>query len=257
MKKIISFGVLAFLLAALWQLPLSVAQPYAEKAVNGLTFGSTSGTIWNGKATDLRVNNHSLGEVIWKVQPIQSLISFKLKTQFKITGNELNADGIAGLGINKKLSLDNTKFDISSDYINKIQTNAKLAGNITGDITHAIISEKEVPQVKGIIDWKDGALSSPINLKPGNYKAIVSPSSGDLDIKLSSNEAPVELGGDIKLIKDWTYSTNIVAKANDPGIAAMLNLAGQKQSNGSVLIKGKGDLSHITAIIDIFFKPWF
>ena len=84
-------------------------------------------------------------------------------------------------------------------------------------------------------------------LKPGNYKAIVSPSSGDLDIKLSSNEAPVELDGDIKLIKDWTYTTNIVAKSNEPGIAAMLNLAGQKQSNGSVLIKNKGDLSPFIA----------
>ena len=243
MKKIIFFGLLAFLLAALWQLPLSVAQPYLEKSVNGLTFGATSGTVWNGKATELRVNNNPLGEVSWKVQPLQSLISFKLKTHFKITGDELNANGFAGLGINKKLSLDNTKFDISSDYINRMQTNAKLAGNITGDITHAVLSEKEVPQVKGIIDWNDGALSSPINLKPGNYKAIISPSSGDLDIKLSSNEAPVELGGDIKLIKDWTYRTNIVAKSSEPGIAAMLNLAGQKQSNGSVLIKNEGDLS--------------
>jgi len=243
MKKIIFLSLLAFLLAALWQLPLSIAQPYVEKLVSGLTFGSTSGTVWNGKASNFKVNNNSLGEVSWKVQPIQSLISFKLKTHFKITGDELNADGFAGLGINKKLSLDNTRFDISSDYINRMQTNAKLAGNITGDITHAVLSEKEVPQVKGIIDWNDGALSSPINLKPGNYKAIISPSSGDLDIKLSSNEAPVELGGDIKLIKDWTYSTNIVAKSSDPGIAAMLNLAGQKQSNGSVVIKNKGDLS--------------
>lgn len=243
MKKTIFFGLLAFLLAALWQLPLSVAQPYIEKTVNGLTFGNSSGTVWNGKANDFKFNNNSYGEVSWKVQPIQSLISLKLKTHFKIAGDELNADGFAGLGINKKLSFDNTKFDISSDYVNKMQTNAKLTGNFTGDITHAILSEKEVPQIKGIIDWNDGALSSPISLKPGNYKAIVSPSSGDLDIKLSSNEAPVDLSGDIKLVKDWTYSTNIMAKSNEPGIAAMLNLAGQKQSNGSVLIENKGDLS--------------
>ncbi|WP_299881352.1 type II secretion system protein N [uncultured Cocleimonas sp.] len=243
MKKIIFFGLSAFLLAALWLLPLSFAQPYIEKAVAGLTLGSTSGTVWNGKATQLKLNKNSLGEVTWKVQPLQSLISLKLKTHFKISGNELSADGFAGLGINKKLSLDNTKFDISSSYINKIQTNAKLAGNFTGDITDAVISENEVPQIKGIIDWKDGALSSPITLKPGNYKAILSPSSGDLDIKLSSNEAPVDLSGDIKLIKDWTYNTNIVAKSDEPGIAAMLNLAGQKQSNDSVLIKTTGDLS--------------
>ena len=115
MKKIIFLGLLVFLLAALWQLPLSIAQPYVEKLVSGLTFGSTSGTVWNGKATNFKVNNNSLGEVSWKVQPIQSLISFKLKTHFKITGDELNADGFAGLGINKKLSLDNTRFDISSD----------------------------------------------------------------------------------------------------------------------------------------------
>ncbi|MEB8432383.1 type II secretion system protein N [Cocleimonas sp. KMM 6892] len=243
MKKIIFFGLIAFLLAAVWQLPLSIAQPYLEKTVKGLSLGPTSGTIWNGEAKEFTLNNNSLGEVNWKIQLLKSLTSFKLKSYFKVQGKDINAEGIAGIGTNKQLSFDDTTFDINSDYINKLQKNAKLSGNITGDISHATLSEKEVPQIKGIIDWKDGALSSPIKLGPGNYKAIVSPLSGDLDIKLSSNEAPIDLSGDIKLIKDWTYSTNISAKSSEPGIAAMLNLAGKKQANGSVTIVNKGDLS--------------
>ncbi len=245
MKKYIFWGLSAFLSAALWLLPLSVVQPYLEKEAKGLTLGSTNGTVWNGTASELIIDKQSLGEVSWKVNPIQSLFSLKLKAHFKITGNDINADGLAGLGINKTLYLDDTTFEINPDYLNKIQKNVKLAGDITGKITHAVILDKNIPQIKGVIDWKNGTLNSPLlNLKSGDYKAIVSPSSDDLDIKLSSNKAPIKLDGSIKLLnKDWAYSTNINAKSNEPGLTAALNFAGKKQPNGSVLIKETGDLS--------------
>ena len=242
MKKIIFIGLLSFLLAAIWQLPLSFAKPYAEKLVKGLKMEGVSGTIWNGKADRFTIKKTYLGQVSWKVKPIKSITSLSLKLTFDISGASLTATGLAGITPNQKLILDNTKFDLNATYLNKLQKYAKLAGEIKGDIQHAELDQKNIPMIKGIIDWKNGAMSSPMKLAPGDYKAIISPDSGDLLIKLSSFEAPAELNGKIKLNKEWIYNTDLNLKSSDKSITPMLGLLGKKQANGSIQIKNIGDL---------------
>lgn len=242
MKKIIFIGLLSFLLASIWQLPLSFAKPYAEKAIKGLKMKGVNGTIWNGKAEHFTINKTFLGEVAWKVDPIKSITSLSLKSSFDITGTSLTASGLAGITPSQKLILDDTTFDLNASYINKLQKYAKLAGELKGNIQHAELDQKSLPIVKGIIDWKNGAVTSPLQLAPGDYKAIISPDSGDILIKLSSFDAPAELNGEIKLNKEWIYNTDLNLKPSDKSIEPMIGLLGKKQTNGSIQIKQSGDL---------------
>ncbi len=242
MKKVLFLGIISFIFSALWFLPLTVVKPYAEKMINGLKLENESGTLWKGEVQQLTVQNTKLGNVSWNVLPLQSLISLSLKSKFNINGNDLVANGIAGLTLGEKLILNNTQFDLNASYLNKLQKNAKLSGNIKGNIKHAEIDQQAVPQINGVIDWKNGAVNSPIKLEPGDYRATITPVSGNLDIKLTSNEAPVELNGDLTLNKDWTFITNLIAKANNQGLTAMLKLAGKQQADGTVLINKKGNL---------------
>lgn len=242
MKKKVLLGVLSFLLAALWLLPLSIVKPYVEKMAQGFKLGGVSGTVWNGEALNFTANNQYLGKVNWQVQPLQSLTSLSLKTIFNIDGDELSAKGLAGLTLDKKITLNDTQFDLNASYINKLQKNVKLAGNFKGNIKYAEIGQQKVPNVDGILDWKEGAIDSPINVEAGDYRAVIIPVSGDLEISLSSNEAPIELSGDLKLKSDWTFTTNLKAKANIPGLTSMLNIAGKPQADGTVLINQTGNL---------------
>ena len=164
MKKIIFLGLLAFLVAALWQLPLSYAKPYAEKYVRGLKLEGTSGTIWKGEAKQLIANNTNFEKVKWNVKPLESLTSLSLKFDFDIQGRDLTAKGLAGIKPNKTLVIDNTLFDLNASYINKQQRFAKLSGDIKGNIKHAEINQQDLPMIDGIIDWKEAAVSSPIKL---------------------------------------------------------------------------------------------
>lgn len=242
MKKIIFLGILSFLLAALWQLPLSFAKPYIEKYVKGLTMEDVSGTIWNGEAKQMTADNTSLGHVKWKVDPLKSLTSLSLSSSFKIDDNDLNAKGLAALTPKKKLILDNTQFSINADYLNKLQKNAKLAGDISGNIKHAVLDQKNLPEINGTIDWKEGAIDSPIKLAKGDYHAILTPDAGDLKILLSSSDAPAELNGEIRLNKEWMFETDLSIKAKDKGLGSMLGLIGKKQADGTIIVKQKGDL---------------
>ena len=96
--------------------------------------------------------------------------------------------------------------------------------------------------IDALVNWQGGAMQLPIKLEPGDYHAVIKPESDNLNIKLTSSEAPLELNGKIVLNKEWQYNANIVAKAKKPGLRAMLNLVGKAQSDGSALINQKGDL---------------
>ncbi len=242
MKKIIFLGLLSFLAAALWQLPLSFANPYLTKYVKNIKLKDVSGTVWNGEAQHLIANNMDFEKVKWSVKPLQSLTSFSLKFDFDIKGRDLTAKGLAGLTPSKTLILDKTQFDLNASYLNKKQRFAKLSGDIKGNIKHAELNQKDLPIINGIIDWKEAALNSPIKLAQGDYHAVITPDAGNMNIKLSSSDAPVELAGVIKLNKEWLYDTDLKIKSSDPGISSMIGMIGKKQANGMVNIKQKGDL---------------
>jgi len=242
MKKIIFIGLLSFLAAALWQLPLSFANPYIEKYAKGIKLKDVSGTVWNGEAKHLIANNIDFEKVTWNVKPLQSITSLSLKFNFDIQGHDLTAKGLAGLTPGKTLILDKTQFDLNASYLNKQQRFAKLSGDIKGNIKHAELNQKDLPIVNGIIDWKEAAINSPIKLAQGDYHAVFTPESGDMNIKLTSSDAPMELAGVIKLNKEWFYDTDLKVKSSDPGISSMIGMIGKKQANGTINIKQKGDL---------------
>ena len=244
MKKILFLGLLSFLLAAIWQLPLSYAKPHIEKLARGdVKLGQTSGTLWQGTAKDFTVKNIPLGKLDWQINPLKSLLALSLKSDFQLSGDDIKATGNIAISANKKVILNDTDFELDAAFINTLQNKAKLSGEIQGKLKYAELHNKNLPIIDGIIDWKEGALKSPIKLAAGNYNAIITPESGDLKIKLTSSDAPAELNGDIKLKKDWKYNSNVIVKATDKGLNSMLKFTGKQQADGSFAFKNSGDLS--------------
>ncbi len=247
MKKIIFIGLLSFFIAAIWQLPLSFIKPYIEMAVKGLKITGPSGTVWNGKADVLKVANKNLDNVSWKVKPLKSLTSLSLKVDFDIDDPNLTAQGLASITPQQNIILDDTQFELNANYLNKLQKYAKVSGEIKGSIKHAEIykDKNKLPKVKGIIDWKNASVISPMKLASGDYKAIITPASGDLLIKLSSFEAPAELKGEIKVNKAWKYDAALNIKSNDENVGSLLGLLGKKQPDGSIVVKKSGQLKKL------------
>ncbi len=242
MKKIIFIGLITFLGAALWQLPLSYAKPYAEKAIKGLKLNDVSGTVWNGKSKQFIANNTDFENVKWNIKPLESLTSLSLKFNFDIKSRDFTANGLAGIRLNKTIVIDDTQFDLNAAYLNKKIKIAKISGDIQGMIKHAELNQQDLPIIDGVIDWKEAAVSSPIKLAQGDYHAIITPDSNGLNIQLSSSDAPVELSGKITVDKELVYIADLNIKAIDPNLAPMMGLLGKKQADGTVNIKQKGDL---------------
>ncbi len=242
MKKIIFFGLFSFFIATIWQLPLVFAKPYIEKAMKQVKMQNVSGTIWNGKAKQLNLNGRNINNVKWQVRPLKSLTTLSLNLLFHINDSNLTANGVARLTPAKELIFNDTKFTLDANYLNTLQPNAKLSGDIIGNIKYANLDQVNLPKINGIVNWNDAAISSPIKLPQGDYHALITPDNEGLNIKLTSSDGPAELNGNIKLNQEWLYDANISIKAIDKGLASMLKLLGRAQPNGVVKIKQKGDL---------------
>ncbi len=244
MKKLLFLGFITFLITAVWLLPLSIAKPYLEEIVSGLKLADVKGTIWKGESNNFSANNMNFGKVKWEVSPFKSLSTLSLSSSFKINGEDISALGNAHITPQQQLILKDTQFNIDTHFINQLQKNAHLKGDFKGSIKQATFEfdQKNLPIIDAVINWKEGAVSSPIKLSPGDYHAIIRPDSNGLIVTLSSNDAPAELSGNIKLNKEWGFETDLNIKAKDQGLSSMLGLVGKKQPDGTILIKQKGTL---------------
>lgn len=243
MKSLIFIGLCSFLTSMVCFMPLSFISPYLFNETNNIIIQEPNGTIWSGEINHLTVNKIYLGKANWSFDTLKSLKSLALKTRFTLKNDDIDINGTAGITINKSLILDSTQFDINARFINTLQKNAKLSGSFNGFIKQALIKENILPNIDGIINWQDGAVDTPfIKLTEGDYRAVITPESENMDIQLSSKEAPIELSGNIKLQNDWLFKTNVVTKSDNPGLMTILKLSGEAQTDGSILINQEGDL---------------
>ncbi len=245
MKKIIFLGLLSFLIAAIWLLPLTFIKPYAEKTIKGLKLEGVSGTLWNGSAQRLVNNNLDLGSVSWSIKPLQSLISLSLKSDFSINGKQLTANGSAALKPSKTFILDQTTFDMDASLLNRLQKQARLSGELKGKIKHAEFAKSRavLPLIDGVLDWKQAIVDAMLlKLPAGDYHFVITPDDNGLLIKPSASEAPLQLSGAIHISKDWIYQPDLKVKSNDNNISGLLKLTGKPQADGSVSINKSLDL---------------
>ncbi len=246
-KELILLAIISFIIALLWKAPATLLTSNLQKNNPDLSITGVTGRFWSGKAEQLHFQQTDLGKVSWTLNPL-GLLSATFKGHFNVSNPELNAEGDFSLGLNNVLLLQDTSFNVSGKWVNQFQQAAKLGGQFRGNIAELELQQDEVlelPLVNGVLNWEKGSLSSPISLPDGNYQLTITPDNeGKLTGNLISNNAPIELSGNITLDKKWQYATDLKIKTTPRGKAlrGLLSFAGKKNPDGSVNIKQSGSL---------------
>lgn len=248
--KLILLGLLTFAITAIWLAPTAFLAPHIQRMAPNIIISGGSGTIWNGTANNLRINNFDLGSVNWKVLPLKSLTSLSLVSDVTVDGQELTANGQASYAYDRTIRLNDMQFEAESSLVARFQPMAKLTGKFQGLINEAEVRPQVFPTVTGVLNWIQGGITFPMRLAPGNYRADISSQDETITAKIESADAPLELKGTTSLNSQWQYQADLVAKAK-PGVPPLLNnllrsaAGGNPSADGSVQIKRKGSIKPI------------
>ncbi|MGB1310916.1 MAG: type II secretion system protein N [Leucothrix sp.] len=247
--KLILLGLITFLITAIWLTPAAFVAPYIERFAPNVQINHASGTIWNGQAGSVRVNQFDLGRVNWKAHPFKSLFSLAVVTDFEVNGRELNATGNAAYGHDRSIQLSTVQFDAEASIVKRFQPQVGLTGNLQGLIDDAQIKPGGFPSINGLVNLVQLGIVFP-SVAPGNYRADISSENDTLIANISSADSPLSLSGKASINSAWQYESDLIAKANaglNPMVMNLLRpVAGNNPNpDGSLRINRKGKIAPI------------
>ncbi len=243
MKKIIKYLLLfivaltVFLVATL---PVSVVLPWLPKSVP-LTIDGAQGTIWNGRAAQVRYDRLALGAVSWKIHPV-SLLLGRLNADFRLQGEGLQAKGHVTLKPDRSLGLADTLVDAEVAKL-PLPPQAALvspAGKINATIRSLSLIDRKVQGADADILWNDAQIRSPTRMALGQLVLNVTGKNGQLNGVLESHKGPLKVKGTIDLLASGLLKTNI-RLAPEPStpreIRDIVPLLGRPDRSGAVTIR--------------------
>ena len=221
---------------------------------NIVTIHGASGSLWNGKAYIIVINNNiELKNTKWSFSPWKTLIgkiSIDINSQY--LDNDISAEiGTSFLG---RYFINNLKAKISAQEAAQLANIplVQLSGLISLNIDHAQWKQGELPLATGVINWSNAEVTVADTASLGNVSITLSESEQQLlnaDIKNQGGD--IKINGTAELVPEANYAVNIkllpTASASD-NIKQSLGLFAKKQNNGEYLLNYSGALNQMGLI---------
>ena len=243
MKRIIPgllfffIGLAIFLLATL---PVHFGLKYLPDSLPIVITGA-QGTIWNGQAADIRWQNQSLGQLEWELHALP-LLKAQLKTDFTLTGKDLNAHGEASVMSDQTLRFTDTSLraQLAALPIAKAQLLVTPEGTLNASIRDLVYAENLVQSADADFIWKPASITSPVKYDLGEIELKVTGENARLEGKLDSRNSPLQATGTLELSPQGLFKADILLTPNKTTpreLRDMLPMLGKPDHNGAVKLK--------------------
>lgn len=244
---IVIFSYLLFLIA-------TVPASLLTNIVNNNTpvnIQNVSGTIWNGKADFISINNiANLNNTKWTFiawKFFTGRAAFQIGTHY----DEQKITGEIGASFLKQFFVNNLSATIASKNIVKLASLplVQLSGMVTLDIEHASWKINELPLASGNIIWNNATISVAETVSLGKLTIILSENDQHfLNADINNQGGDISLSGNAELVSEKNYAVNIrlsPTSSASNNIGNSLSLFAKRQNNGDFLLKKSGSLNQL------------
>ncbi len=207
------------------------------------------GTLWNGKAYSIRIDNIQLTKTQWSFNPLDLFagkVSVDLSTQF--LNEAFNAE--IGSSFFGRLFVNQLSAKIAAHEIARLAKIplAQLDGMISIDIQSASWKQGELPIANGKIEWREAMITVAETASLGDVTVVLTESDDQLNAEIKNQEGDIIISGNATLLSQSDYTVDITlqptATASD-NLQQSLGFFAQKQPNGEFLLKKSGSLNEI------------
>ncbi len=215
-----------------------------------VTAQGVSGTLWNGKAYMISMDNIQLKKTEWSFSLWKLFIG---KIAIDVNSRYLNNDITAEIGTSfiGRYFVNDLAAKIAAQEIAQLANipMAQLDGMISLDIEHAQWKQGELPLATGEIKWTDATITVAETASLGNISILLSESEQQLlNAEIKNQGGDIKINGTAELVPEADYAVDIklvpTATASN-NIRQSLGLFARKQPNGEYSLKKSGSLNQI------------
>ena len=244
-------GVVAYLSFMLANFPAGAAYKYIVSPFDKgkkISLQGMNGTLWQGEAAQARIAGFNLGKLSWDLR-LHSLFTGKLGVDLHTKGDGSRIDGLARVGMDQTLYLDNLQGRIPAASLMPLFYGFPIAigGQISADIKHAEIRQGKRLDLDGKMVWHSAALTAPQPVNLGDLFVAMLPEADGTKLLLSDQGGPLTLEGTIQVKHNGQYKANIYLGTRDdkqPALSNGLKMMGRTNPDGKVLVSRTGKLQN-------------
>ena len=210
-----------------------------------------SGTLWDGKAYAISINNNiRLKSTSWSFSLWRLIIGqVAADVHSRYLGNDIDTEiGVSLLG---GYFVNNLSTMISAKEVTRLAEIplAQLAGPISINIEHAQWSSGELPLAEGVINWHNATVTVAETVALGNVTITLNESDeGLLFADIKNQGGDIAIIGAARLVPEADYAIDVklspTASAGN-NIKQSLGLFAKKLPNGEYHLKNSGSLDQI------------
>lgn len=219
--KLLAAGVLGYLIFLVVTFPAQFV--FGKLAAQGVNASAVSGTLWKGRALNLRIGIVSLGDLDWRLKP-WSLFAAKLDADFNLKRPDGFAQGAVSASLNGRIILKNVTASLPVDAIVGSEgLPGGWKGTAQAKLSELVLVQAWPTSATGVIDMIDltGPAAQPANI--GTYRvsfpAANAPAEPNALIgSIEDEQAAIAVSGTIKLSpgRNYVLDMRVAARPNAP-----------------------------------------
>ncbi len=203
-KRIVVFGVLAFILGAIAMFPARLA--YSWFAPAGLQLSGIDGTIWHGSASEGLAGGIYIRDLSWNFRPLALLTGqLAYSTKFDPASGFMDADVAVSPGGN--IAISNVAGSIPIQMLqDAIQPLRGFQGSVSLQLDAVIIEDGVPTSIDGIVGV--AGLMAPMlsNMPIGNYRAVFHSDDDGVHGIVEDVSGVLDVEGTLTIAEDRSYA---------------------------------------------------
>lgn len=240
-------GVLAYLFFLVASLPIPHAINLLASSGLPISIGQSSGSIWDGEASQVSYSNVTLGPAKWQFRPL-GLFQGKFKYWFEFNSPENTLLGYIAKDIGyDRFTLSDIKGLIRADSLLRLseQSNIGAIGQLELELQELQLTKQQITSAHGEIRWLDAGIQHPFKAELGNLQFILYGDEKIIKSSVKDLDGPLKIDGELSLLPDGNYRVQGKVKsinAANQGLVSLLQSIGRPIADGSIQIAYSGRL---------------
>lgn len=245
--KVILIVIFLYLFFLIINLPANVVLSVINLPEN-ITVTSISGTVWSGKARQVKVSGIDLGSVNWELHPLNLIIG-ELSADVSIINNKQYIKTQLNFSSSGKIELEETRFLIDLSSLQPLTYGMPFSytGKASGYFPVSFFHKNNHVGITGKLSLSNMEIISPQHQSFGDFVIDFRPEKeGATSGQIKDSGGLLNITGQLTLNKNGQFSLSAKLAAREAGssLEQMLSFLGKKDASGRVQLNSSFKLWH-------------